>query len=59
MNKCSQVLLWSTPWIGYDVTGSFHDKFEVKYVLYQMIKDDVLTKVEVFCDWNRYEIMLP
>jgi hypothetical protein len=30
-------------WIGKDVTGSFHDKFEVICGLEQMIKDDAMT----------------
>jgi hypothetical protein len=30
-------------WIGNDVTGSFHDKFEVLCGLEQKIQDDVLT----------------
>jgi hypothetical protein len=34
-------------WIGKDVTGSFHDKFEGVCGLDQMIEVDVLTKFEV------------
>jgi hypothetical protein len=30
-------------WIGNDVTGSFHDQYEVQSELEQMIKDDVMT----------------
>jgi hypothetical protein len=30
-------------WIGKDVTEIFHQKFEVKYGLEQMLKDDVMT----------------
>jgi hypothetical protein len=30
-------------WIGKDVTGRFHDKFEELYGLEQMIEDDVMT----------------
>jgi hypothetical protein len=30
-------------YIGKDVTGSFHDKFEVFCVSEQMIQDDVMT----------------
>jgi hypothetical protein len=30
-------------WIGKDVTGSFHDQFEVLCEMEQMIKDDVMT----------------
>jgi hypothetical protein len=30
-------------WIGKDVTGRFHDKFEVLFELEQMIEDDVMT----------------
>jgi hypothetical protein len=36
-------------WIGKDVTRRFHDKFEVKCRLEQMIEDDVMTYFEVFC----------
>jgi hypothetical protein len=34
-------------WIGNDVAGSFHVKFEVLCGLEQMIEDDVMTKFEV------------
>jgi hypothetical protein len=37
-------------WIGEDVTGRFHDKFEVQCGLEQMIEDDVMTKYEVLCE---------
>jgi hypothetical protein len=30
-------------WIGNDVAGSFHDKFEVLCGLEQMIEDDIMT----------------
>jgi hypothetical protein len=30
-------------WIGKDMTGSFHDQFEVLCGLEQMIEDDVMT----------------
>jgi hypothetical protein len=30
-------------WIGKDVTGSFHDQFELLCGLDQMIEDDVMT----------------
>jgi hypothetical protein len=29
--------------IGKDITGSFHDKFEVLFGLDQMMEDDVMT----------------
>jgi hypothetical protein len=35
--------------IGKNVTGSFHDKFEVICGLDQMIWVDVMTKFEVIC----------
>jgi hypothetical protein len=34
-------------WIGKDVTGSFHEKFEVLCGLHQMIADDFMTEFEV------------
>jgi hypothetical protein len=34
-------------WIGKDMTGSFHDQFEVLCGLYQMMEEDVMTKYEV------------
>jgi hypothetical protein len=33
----------SVMWIGNDVTGSIHDKFEVLCGLKKMIEDDVLS----------------
>jgi hypothetical protein len=30
-------------WIGKDLTGRFHNQFEVLYELEQMINDDVMT----------------
>jgi hypothetical protein len=33
----------SVMWIGNDVTGSIHDKFEVLCGLEKMIEDDVMT----------------
>jgi hypothetical protein len=30
-------------WIGKDLTGSFHNQFEVSCELEQMINDDVMT----------------
>jgi hypothetical protein len=33
----------SALWIGEDVTGRFHDKFEVLFGLEQMIEDDAMT----------------
>jgi hypothetical protein len=30
-------------WIGKDVTGSFHDKFQILCGLEQMIEDDAMT----------------
>jgi hypothetical protein len=30
-------------WIGEDVTGSFHDQFEILCEMELMIKDDVMT----------------
>jgi hypothetical protein len=33
----------SATWNGKNVTGSFHDQFEVLYRLEQMIQHDVLT----------------
>jgi hypothetical protein len=30
-------------WIGMDVTGRFHDQFEVPCELEQMIEDDIMT----------------
>jgi hypothetical protein len=34
-------------WIGNDVTGSFHDKFEVICGLEQMIEEDAMTKFDM------------
>jgi hypothetical protein len=34
-------------WIGKDVTGSFHDTFELLCGLDQMLEEDVMTKYEV------------
>jgi hypothetical protein len=34
-------------WIGMDVTGSFHNKFELLCALGQMIEDNVINKFEV------------
>jgi hypothetical protein len=34
-------------WIGKDVTGCFHDKFEVLCGLEQIIEDDVMTLFDV------------
>jgi hypothetical protein len=42
-------------YIGEEVTGSFHDQFEVLCGLDQMIEDDVMTKFEVKCG---YELMI-
>jgi hypothetical protein len=36
-------------WIGMDLTGIFHEQFEVLCGLEQMIGDDVSTKYEVLC----------
>jgi hypothetical protein len=36
-------------WIGKDVTGCFHDKFEVIFALDRMMEDDVMTKYQVLC----------
>jgi hypothetical protein len=36
-------------WIGKDMTGSFHDKFEVMFGLDQMMEEEVMTKYEVIC----------
>jgi hypothetical protein len=33
----------SAMWIGKDVKGIFHDKYEVLFELEQMVKDDVMT----------------
>jgi hypothetical protein len=35
--------LYSAMWIGKDITGSFHDKFEVLCGLDPMMDDDVMT----------------
>jgi hypothetical protein len=36
-------------WIGKDVAGSVHDKFEVLCGLEQKIEDDIMSKFEVLC----------
>jgi hypothetical protein len=36
-------------WIGIDLTGIIHEKFEVLCGLEQMIRDDFSTKYEVLC----------
>jgi hypothetical protein len=36
-------------WIGKDVTGSFHDQFEVLCGLDPMKEDDVMTQFVVLC----------
>jgi hypothetical protein len=36
-------------WIGNDVAGSIHDKFQVLCGLEQMIYDDIMTSFEVLC----------
>jgi hypothetical protein len=41
--RCCHDQLYIAISIGKDVTGSFHDKFEVICGLEQMIKDDVMT----------------
>jgi hypothetical protein len=33
-----------------DVVGKFHDKFEVKFGIEQMIDDDDMTRFEVLCE---------
>jgi hypothetical protein len=40
---CCHDLICSAMWIGKEVTGSFHDQFEVMCGLIQMREDDVLT----------------
>jgi hypothetical protein len=35
--------VYSVMWIGKNVTGSFHDEFEVLFGLEELIQDDVLT----------------
>jgi hypothetical protein len=37
-------------WIGKDVTGSYHKKFEELCELEQMREDDVMTKFDVLCE---------
>jgi hypothetical protein len=36
-------------WIGKDVTGNFHEQFEVVCGFDQMLDTDVMTKYEVIC----------
>jgi hypothetical protein len=36
-------------WIGKDVTGSFHDQFDLIFGLDQMMEYDVMTKYKVTC----------
>jgi hypothetical protein len=36
-------IFWSAVWIGNEVTGRFHEQFEVLCGLEQMIEDDVMT----------------
>jgi hypothetical protein len=43
VKECCYDLIWSAMWIGKEVTGSFHDEFEVQFGLEQMIEKDVLT----------------
>jgi hypothetical protein len=40
-------------WIGMDVTGRFHDQFEVIFELEQMIEDAVMTNYKVLCGFER------
>jgi hypothetical protein len=41
--ECGLDQIYIAMWIGKNVRGIFHDKFEVVYGLEQMIHDDVLT----------------
>jgi hypothetical protein len=41
--KCCHDLNWSAMWTGKDMTGWFHEKYEVIYGLEQMIESDVMT----------------
>jgi hypothetical protein len=47
VKECCHEINSNGIWILKDVTGIFHDQFEVICGLDQMIDDDVLTKFEV------------
>jgi hypothetical protein len=49
MKECCHGIIWRAMWIGKYVTGIFHQQFEVKFGLEQMIKDDVMNKFEKIC----------
>jgi hypothetical protein len=38
-------------WIGMDVTGGFHDQYEIICGLEQMIKDEIWRNLRCSVDW--------
>jgi hypothetical protein len=60
-NRCEIILydlMSSAMLIGKDVTGSFHDQFELLCGLVQMIEDDVMTQLRRYIYRNRWYSMV-